>query len=102
MTLPPTLRPTDPDYARERYGLSQAAAYLDIGADQLYREVARGRIGFRRNGEKGRIHFSQQDLDEWRQAHRSAARGPARARLPVPPPATPLKPLQLPKVRRFS
>lgn len=102
-TFPPTLRETDPDYARERYTVAQAAEYLCVGAPQIYRLVGRGQIGYRRVG-RGELRFAQADLDRWRSAHRQA---PTDAKsLRVGTDRAPVRPevsrLMLPKVRRFA
>lgn len=81
VTLPPSLHRADPDYTRERYAPAQAALYLGKSTEFIYREVAAGRLSHRRDEAKrrratgvrktkGRISFSQADLDQWREARR--------------------------------
>lgn len=85
VTLPPTLRPSDPDYSRERYGPAEAALYLAISKDALYDAVHARAIGHRRlrPGRGGKIFFSQADLDAWRASQRIEAEGPATGRAHV-------------------
>lgn len=105
ITLPPTLHPSHPDYARERYSPAQAALYLEMSVEQVYRLVAAGVIAYRRAAAqrsraqgvrrtRGRIHFSQADLDAWRRASRCE---------PLPASHTPTAlDGDMPKVLRFA
>lgn len=70
--LPPTLPTGHPDLKRERYNSAQAAIYLDVPVDVIYRAVAKRAIGHRRaSGSRGgRVRFSQADLDAYREAQR--------------------------------
>ena len=70
--LPPTLRPSDADYGRERYDTAQAALYLNVPISAVYTAIAGKTIGHRRqgHGRGGRVRFSQADLDAWRLAQR--------------------------------
>lgn len=72
VTLPPTLRSSDPDYTRERYSTPQAAQYLGVSENSLYTLMGNGEIGFRRRGagHGARARFSQADLDAWRARYR--------------------------------
>lgn len=82
--LPPSVHPSHPDYTRERYSPAQAALYLNVCTDIVYREAQAGRLSHRRDQAKrrgvvqirrtsGRLHFSQSDLDQWREARRHGA-----------------------------
>ena len=108
LALPPSLRPADADYQRERYSVAQAALYLHVSVDVVYAEVAAGSIGHRRDEPKrtrsaprvrktsGRLHFAQSDLDAWRLARRHEPAGRATVE------ANRIEAIELPAVRRFS
>lgn len=72
IVLPPTLRPSDADYGRERYDTAQAALYLCVSRDVIYTAIKTHSLSHRRHasGRGGRVRFSQADLDAWRQAQR--------------------------------
>lgn len=106
MTPLEILSPTDPRYTLERFSALQAAGYLTISVDLLYRLIARGEISYRRGTQKhARIKFSQGDLDSWRNAQRhEATTGPvAKAqRFGRSAPAADVRPLPVIKNRRFA
>lgn len=69
VVVPTTLHSSDPNYTRERYSVAQAAVYLDVPVGAVYEAVGKRQIAHRRLG-RGRIRFSQADLDAWRRANR--------------------------------
>ena len=79
-TVPEPVSEGHPLYRDERYTPPQAAAYLHICVDRVYRYAAGGQLGHRRDGRR-RLRFSQADLDVWRAAHRVEARDRATVRL---------------------
>lgn len=104
VTLPATVHPDDPEYTRERYSVTQAAAYLNRSTDLVYAEASAKRLGHRRDGTR-RLFFSQWDLDLWRAARRCEQKGaPADSQLigRVTRPRQAAQDLRLPAVRRFG
>jgi hypothetical protein len=85
VSLPASLTPSDPDYARERYTVPQAALYLCVSVDRVYDEAARGRLAHRRHQARhgARLLFAQADLDAWRQSGRVEVRGASTPRVPA-------------------
>lgn len=103
--FPPSLDPTDPDYTRERYTTSQAAAYLQMARCLMTGIVARGEISYRRVSSRKYL-FSQADLDQFRAGQREEAR-PVSMRRPRPAAREAASggavlPMVPPSARRFS
>lgn len=74
--LPELVLENDLRYRLERFTPAQAAGYLHIAIDRVYRYAAGGQIGHVKDGRR-RIRFSQADLDLWRQARRVEPRDAA-------------------------
>lgn len=77
--MPLTLPAGHPDLKLERYTAAQAAIYLDVPIWTVYDAIKARSIGHRRlaKGNGGRVRFSQNDLDRWREAHRVEPDGAA-------------------------
>lgn len=100
---PAILRPSDEAYSLERFDVAQASAYLGLHRKTLYRLVEEQQIGCRRLGERGRLKFSQADLDQWRELHRvDAVLTPKQARRERLTLVDAPGPLKLPRQRMFG
>ncbi len=70
ITLPESVHANHPDYTRARYGVSQAAAYLDLSRSVLYGLTKAGKLAVeeRPNG----FRYSQAALDAYAKTCRRA------------------------------
>jgi excisionase family DNA binding protein len=102
--MPLLVHAGDPGYVLERFTVKQAANYLSLPVSQVYALAAARAISYRRDTAKGRIRFSQADLDAWREArHVDVAPKFQRSTSTVRPRArTAVATLPLPAKRRFA
>lgn len=58
--------------ARPSFSIEEACQYLGIGRTALKELMATRQIGFHQTAERGKVHFTQRQLDAWRDRHEFA------------------------------